>query len=86
MSGEGFDDELGHPRTAGHSGERLNKRLEKLLTTIPVETCEAAEAIIGWYCARWEIEIFFRVLKQGCQVEELRLEADRRLLNCIGIP
>ena len=56
-----------------------------LLTTIPVETYEAAEAIIGWYCARWEIEIFFRVLKQGCQIEELRLETDRRLLNCIGI-
>ena len=34
---------------------------------------------------RWEIEIYFRVLKQGCQVEALRLETDKRLLNCIGI-
>ncbi len=33
----------------------------------------------------WEIEIFFRVLKQGCRVEELRLETDRRLSNWIGI-
>ena len=56
-----------------------------LLTTLPVESYEGAKAIIGWYCARWEIEIFFRVLKQGCQVEELRLETDSRLLNCIAI-
>jgi len=56
-----------------------------LLTSLPVESHEMAKAIIGWYCARWEIEIYFRVLKQGCQIEELRLETDKRLLNCIGI-
>ncbi len=42
-----------------------------LLTSLPVDTYKAAESIIGWYCARWEIEIYFRVLKQGCQIEEL---------------
>jgi hypothetical protein len=29
-----------------------------LLTTLPVERYEVAEAIIEWYSARWEIEIF----------------------------
>ncbi len=56
-----------------------------LLTSLPVESYEAAEAVIGWYCCRWEIEIYLRVLKQGSQVEKLRLETDKRLLNCIGI-
>ena len=56
-----------------------------LLTSLPVEELEAAKAVIGWYCARWEIEIYFRVLKQGCQVEELKLETDERLLNCISV-
>jgi len=56
-----------------------------LLTSLPIETYEAAQSVIGWYCARWEIEIYFRVLKQGCQIEALKLETDKRLLNCIGI-
>lgn len=56
-----------------------------LLTSLPVETYKAAETVIGWYCVRWEIEIYFRVLKQGCQIEELQLETDKRLLNCIGV-
>jgi hypothetical protein len=56
-----------------------------LLTSLPIETAQAAETVIQWYCARWEIEIYFRVLKQGCQVEELRLETDHRLFNCLSI-
>ena len=56
-----------------------------LLTSLPVDTRAAAETIVGWYICRWEIEIFFRVLKQGCGIEKLRLETDRRLLNGIAI-
>ena len=56
-----------------------------LLTSIPVADCKTAEAIVDWYRCRWEIEIYFRVLKQGCRIERLRLETDKRLLNGIGI-
>jgi len=56
-----------------------------LLTSLPVDTLTQAQTIIGWYRCRWEIEIYFRALKQGCAVENLRLETDRRLLNCIAI-
>ena len=56
-----------------------------LLTSLPIEETETAKAVVGWYCARWEIEIYFRVLKQGCQIEELKLETDDRLLNCISV-
>jgi len=51
----------------------------------PVEDRQGAETVIAWYCCRWEIELYFRVIKQGCQIEKLRLENDRRLLNAIGI-
>jgi Transposase Tn5 dimerisation domain len=33
----------------------------------------------------YNIELFFRVLKQGCQIEQLRLQTDQRLLNAIAI-
>jgi hypothetical protein len=56
-----------------------------LLTSIPVENVTTAQAIVEWYRCRWEIEIFFRVLKQGCQIERLRLETDTRLLNAIAV-
>ena len=56
-----------------------------LLTSLPVEDKQSAETIIGWYRCRWEIEIYFRVLKQGCHIERLRLETDQRLFNAIAI-
>jgi IS4 transposase len=53
-----------------------------LLTSEPVETQTAAEQIVDWYLARWQIEVFFRVLKSGCKIEQLSLrEADR--LECV---
>jgi len=56
-----------------------------LLTSLPVETLEQAQTIVGWYRARWEIEIYFRVLKSGCKVEELRLESDERIEKAFAI-
>ena len=40
------------------------------LTTLPIETFDQAALLIKYYLARWEIEVFFKVLKSGCQVEE----------------
>jgi Transposase DNA-binding/Transposase Tn5 dimerisation domain len=56
-----------------------------LLTSVPVEDFAGASLVMQWYRARWEIELFFRVLKQGCQIERLRLAADHRLLNAIAV-
>lgn len=56
-----------------------------LLTSLAVEDLANAQTVIGWYKARWEIELFFRTLKSGCQVEALRLETDNRLENAIAI-
>jgi Transposase Tn5 dimerisation domain/Transposase DNA-binding len=49
-----------------------------LLTSLPVDTVEQVLTIIRFYCRRWSIEIYFRILKSGCKVEESQLEkADR---------
>ena len=29
--------------------------------------------MIDWYRARWEIEMFFHILKNGCRIEALQL-------------
>ncbi len=50
-----------------------------LLTNRPVETFEQAIEILQWYLCRWQIEIFFKILKSGCKIEELQLEHITRL-------
>ncbi len=52
---------------------------------VPIHTFEQAQTIVGWYRARWEIEIFFRVLKSGCKVKELRLEKDERIEKALAV-
>jgi hypothetical protein len=39
--------------------------------------------VVEYYLARWQIEVFFRVLKTGCQVEERPLETTDRLCPCL---
>jgi hypothetical protein len=51
----------------------------RLLTNRTVNTLEQASELIDWYRARWEIEMFFLILKEGCQVEQLQLEDVQRL-------
>ena len=56
-----------------------------LLTSLPVETPELARDVVDWYCARWEIELYFRILKQGCRVEDLRLASGERLERGLAV-
>jgi hypothetical protein len=50
-----------------------------LLTNLPVETPEEAIEKLSWYLCRWQIEVYFKVLKSGCRVEQLQLEKRERL-------
>jgi hypothetical protein len=50
-----------------------------LLTNLTVDTPEQAIEKLSWYLCRWQIEIFFKVLKSGCRVEQLQLETRERL-------
>lgn len=56
-----------------------------LLTTLPIEEVEQVRQVIQVYCVRWMIEVFFRVLKSGCRVEERRFEQIDRLLSCLAV-
>jgi hypothetical protein len=56
-----------------------------LLTSLPVDTVEQVQRVIQYYCVRWMIEIFFRVLKSGCRVEERLFESMDRLLTCLAV-
>ncbi|MCH8251350.1 MAG: IS4 family transposase [Planctomycetes bacterium] len=56
-----------------------------LLTSLPVDEIEQVRQVIQYYCTRWMIEVFFRVLKSGCRVEERRFEHIDRLLPCLAV-
>jgi len=56
-----------------------------LLTSLPVKTFKQVCLVIDYYCCRWQIEIYFRVLKSGCRVEELQLETAERFEPCLAL-
>jgi len=56
-----------------------------LLSSLPVETLEQALEKLRWYAGRWGIEVFHRVLKSGCQIENRQLAGADRLEACLAI-
>jgi IS4 transposase len=57
----------------------------RLLTNREASTLEQACDLIDWYRARWEIELFFLVLKEGCRVEQLQLGDSERLQTALAL-
>ena len=57
----------------------------RLLTNRELQTFSAATELIDWYRARWEIELFFHVLKNGCRVEALQLSTLERLERALAL-
>lgn len=57
----------------------------RLLTNRAATTVDEIAQLIDWYRARWEIEILFKVLKNGCQVEELQLGAVERIERALAM-
>ena len=51
----------------------------RLLTNRTVDNVAQALEILDWYRCRWEIEMFFDVLKVGCKVEKLQLDTKERI-------
>lgn len=56
-----------------------------LLSTLPVTSFEEAQTALAHYTRRWGIEIYHRVLKSGCRIEDRQLGSARRLENCLAI-
>jgi hypothetical protein len=56
-----------------------------LLTSLPITVFTEVLTVIDYYCCRWEIEVYFRVLKGGCRVEDLQLQTTERLEACLAL-
>ncbi len=46
----------------------------KLLTNVPTATFEQATERVQWYSCRWLVEMFHKVLKSGCRLEERQFD------------
>ncbi len=57
----------------------------RLVTNRTAQTLEQAVELIDWYRARWEIELFFLILKEGCRVEALQLGKISRLETALAL-
>jgi hypothetical protein len=40
---------------------------------------------LDWYATRWKIETFQKILKFGCNAEDLELRTANRLANLISV-
>ena len=57
----------------------------RLLTNRLVQTLEQAAELIDWYRVRWEIELFFLILKEGCRIEALQLRHSSRIESALAL-
>jgi hypothetical protein len=56
-----------------------------LLTSLEVTDVDAAIQVVSYYCKRWRIEDWHRVLKSGCNIEEISHRTAERLARSIAI-
>ncbi len=56
-----------------------------LLTTLPINNLIDAEEVMKFYRMRWTIELYFKSLKTGCNVEKCRLEEAAKLEKFIAL-
>ena len=57
----------------------------RLLTNRAVRTLDEATQLVDWYRARWEVELFFLILKEGCRVEALQLGHLQRIETALAL-
>lgn len=57
----------------------------KLLTNRQASTLQQVSELIDWYRARWDIEMFFHVLKTGCRVEALQLASLPKIERALAL-
>ena len=57
----------------------------RLLTNRTATTVDEVIELIDWYRARWEIEMFFHVLKNACKVEAMQLSHIDKLERALAL-
>jgi hypothetical protein len=56
-----------------------------LLTSVPIYHFDDASQRIAWYTCRWVIEIYHKVLKSGCRVEQRQFENAPRIGRYLAV-
>ena len=56
-----------------------------LLTTVKIQSEQDAFMCLRWYCLRWRVEDWHRVLKSGCRAEDAAHKTAERLKRSIAI-
>jgi Transposase DNA-binding/Transposase Tn5 dimerisation domain/Transposase DDE domain len=56
-----------------------------LLTSLPIDKIKKVRRVLEYYGCRWQIEVYFRVLKSGCKVEDRQFESDDHYLPCLAL-
>jgi hypothetical protein len=56
-----------------------------LLTNLPITNFAQAYEKVQWYCLRWRIEMYHKVLKSGFRIEHCRLGDAQRLIRYVTV-
>lgn len=56
-----------------------------LITDLSTATLDDATRVVDYYCARWHVEVYFKVLKSGCRIEASQLETFARFRNFLAL-
>ncbi len=74
-----------HAKEVEKSGGSRDPIDWKLITNLEIKDLEDAVEKLKWYALRWKIEIFFKILKSGCKVEESKLRTAEGLCKLISV-
>jgi hypothetical protein len=56
-----------------------------LYTTLPVGTKAEVHAVIDGYCQRWNVELYFKTLKSGLKIEDMKYRTLERYLKAFAL-
>ncbi len=56
-----------------------------LLTTLPIASFEEALEKLKWYTVRWQIEIYHKIIKSGCRIEDRQLASLKSITACLAL-
>lgn len=84
--------EIDPPEVKGKGRDERKKERQKgnktlywvLLTTLPIDSVEDIRRIVKFYSKRWQIEVYFKVMKSGCGIDRTRLRTRGRIENFIA--
>ena len=68
------------------NSEEQNEEIEwYLFTNIPCETTDEILEKVSWYSQRWRTEELYKIVKSGCNIEEMRLSNKSKLEKLMTI-